>query len=113
MASNLVVARGGIEYVPAISLSFWRWFIVFVILLLFNFFYLKKNFPKIIEESKKLFFLGSMGCGVCSVFPYLAGETTTIVNMGIIYTSSPIFIILISNIFFKEKIITLLIIKIF
>ena len=45
-----------------------------------------------------------MGCGVCSVFPYLAGETTTIVNMGIIYTSSPIFIILISNIFFKEKI---------
>tara|TARA_B100000401_G_scaffold433958_1_gene373340 strand:- start:67 stop:900 length:834 start_codon:yes stop_codon:yes gene_type:complete len=104
MASNLVVARGGIEYVPAISLSFWRWFIVFVILLSFNFFYLKKNFPKIIEESKKLFFLGSMGCGVCSVFPYLAGETTTIVNMGIIYTSSPIFIILISNIFFKEKI---------
>ena len=104
MASNLVVARGGIEYVPPISLSFWRWFLVFLILLLFNFFYLKKNYPKIIKEVKKLFFLGSMGCGVCSVFPYLAGETTTIVNMGIIYTSSPIFIILISNIFFKEKI---------
>ena len=104
MASNLVVARGGIEYVPPISLSFWRWFLVFLILLVFNFFYLKKNYPKIIKEFKKLFFLGSMGCGVCSVFPYLAGETTTIVNMGIIYTSSPIFIILISNIFFKEKI---------
>ena len=104
MASNLIVARGGIEYVPPISLSFWRWFLVFLILLAFNFFYLKKNYPKIIKEFKKLFFLGAMGCGVCSVFPYLAGETTTIVNMGIIYTSSPIFIILISNIFFKEKI---------
>ena len=45
-----------------------------------------------------------MGCGVCSIFPYVAGETTTIVNMGIIYTSSPIFIILISNFLFKEKI---------
>ena len=45
-----------------------------------------------------------MGCGVCVFFPYIAGETTTIVNMGIIYTSSPIFIILISSFLFKEKI---------
>ncbi len=104
MASNLVVARGGIEHVPPISLSFWRWFLVFLILLLFNFFYLKKNYLKIKKEFKKLFFLGSIGCGVCSIFPYIAGKTTTIVNMGIIYTSSPIFIILISNFFFKEKI---------
>ena len=104
MASNLVVARGGIEYVPPISLSFWRWFLVFLILLLFNFFYLKKNYFKIKKDFKKLFFLGSIGCGVCSIFPYIAGKTTTIVNMGIIYTSSPIFIILISNFFFKEKI---------
>ena len=104
MASNLVVARGGIEFVPPISLSFWRWSLVFLILLLFNFFYLKKNYPNIKKEFKELLFLGSMGCGVCSIFPYIAGETTTIVNMGIIYTSSPIFIILISNFLFKEKI---------
>ena len=37
MASNLVVARGGVEYVPPISLAFWRWTIVFSILLFFNF----------------------------------------------------------------------------
>ena len=24
MASNLIVARGGVEYVPPISLAFWR-----------------------------------------------------------------------------------------
>ena len=45
-----------------------------------------------------------MGCGVCGAFPFLAGETTTVTNMGIIYTSSPIFIILISAFFFNEKI---------
>ena len=32
-----------------------------------------------------------MGCGVCGAFPFIAGKTTTIINMGIIYTSSPIF----------------------
>tara|TARA_B100000965_G_scaffold344434_1_gene314669 strand:+ start:85 stop:927 length:843 start_codon:yes stop_codon:yes gene_type:complete len=104
MASNLVVARGGVEFVPPISLAFWRWTAVFIILLPFTFMSLKKNYKIIVKEYKKLFFLGSMGCGVCGAFPFLAGETTTVTNMGIIYTSSPIFIILISSLFFGEKI---------
>ena len=104
MASNLVVARGGIEYVPPISLAFWRWAFVFLILLPFTYLSLKKNYTIIKKEYQKLFFLGAMGCGVCGAFPFLAGETTSVANMGIIYTSSPIFIILISGIFFNEKI---------
>ena len=104
MASNLVVARGGVEFVPPISLAFWRWTLVFIILLPFTYLSLRKNFKIIKNEYKQLFFLGAMGCGVCGAFPFLAGETTTVTNMGIIYTSSPIFIILISSIFFREKI---------
>ena len=104
MASNLVVARGGVEYVPPISLAFWRWTLVFLILLPFTYINLNKNYNIIKKEYKKLFFLGSMGCGVCGAFPFLAGQTTTVTNMGIIYTSSPIFIIMISSIFFYEKI---------
>ena len=51
MATNIIVARGGVEYVPPVSLAFWRWVTVFLILL--PFFYgeifkikkiLKKNF---------------------------------------------------------------------
>ena len=104
MASNLIVARGGVEYVPPISLAFWRWAVVFLLLLPFTYKSLKKNFKFIKQEYKKIFFIGSMGCGVCGAFPFLAGQTTTVTNMGIIYSSSPIFIILISSIFFKEKI---------
>ena len=104
MASNLIVARGGVEYVPPISLAFWRWAAVFLLLLPFTFSSLKKNFKFVKQEYKRIFFIGSMGCGVCGAFPFLAGQTTTVTNMGIIYSSSPIFIILISSIFFKEKI---------
>ena len=102
MASNLVVARGGVEHVPPISLAFWRWSTVFFLLILFNY----KIFNKkkiLLKEYKELFFLGLMGCGVCGAFPFIAGKTTTIINMGIIYTSSPIFIILLSYFLFKEK----------
>jgi len=103
MASNLVVARGGVEYVPPISLAFWRWFFVFLILLPFTYKIIFKNIKYLKKEYKKLFFLGIMGCGVCGAFPFMAGTTTTVANMGIIYTSSPIFIILISSYFYKER----------
>ncbi len=102
MASNLIIARGGVEFAPPISLAFWRWFTVFLILSVFNYkVFKKKRF--IIKEYKKLFFLGFTGCGICGAFPFIAGQTTTVINMGIIYTSSPIFIILLSYFFFKEN----------
>ena len=90
MASNLIVARGGVEYVPPISLAFWRWTVVFLILLPFTYLSLRKSYKILKKEYKKLFFLGATGCGVCGAFPFLAGQTTTVTNMGIIYTSSPI-----------------------
>jgi len=106
MASNLVVARGGVEYVPPVSLAFWRWFFVFLILLPFTYKIILKNIKYLKKEYKKLFFLGVTGCGVCGAFPFMAGTTTTVANMGIIYTSSPIFIILISSYFYKERLST-------
>ena len=103
MASNLVVARGGVEHIPPISLAFWRWFFVFLILLPFTYQTIFKNIKYLKKEYKRLFFLGVMGCGVCGAFPFMAGMSTTVANMGIIYTSSPIFIILISSYFYKER----------
>jgi len=104
MATNIIVARGGVEYVPPISLAFWRWLTVFIILFPFFFSEILKKKNQFNEEFWKLFFLGSMGCGVCGAFPFIAGMSTTMANMGIIYTSSPIFIIILSVIFFKDKI---------
>ena len=104
MASNWIVAKAGVQFIPPVSLAFWRWLIVFLILLPFTFASLKKNFAIVQKEYKKIFFLGSMGCGICGAFPFLAGQTTSVTNIGIIYSSSPIFIVLISILFFKEKI---------
>ena len=103
MASNLVVGRGGVEHVPPISLAFWRWFFVILILLPFTYQKIFSNIRALKKEWKKLFFLGFMGCGICGAFPFMAGVTTTVANMGIIYTSSPIFIILISSYFYRER----------
>ena len=47
MASNIIVARGGVEYVPPVSLAFWRWLTVFIILIPFF-------FNEIIKKKKNL-----------------------------------------------------------
>ena len=104
MATNIIVARGGVEYVPPVSLAFWRWLTVFIILLPFFYSEILSNKKYFNKEFWKLFFLGSMGCGVCGAFPFIAGMSTTMANMGIIYTSSPVFIIILSVMFFKDKI---------
>jgi len=103
MASNWIIAKASAQTIPPVSLAFWRWLIVFLILLPFTFSSLKKNFKIIVQEYKKIFFLGAMGCGICGAFPFLAGQSTTVTNMGIIYSSSPIFIFLISILFFRDK----------
>ena len=67
MATNIIIARGGVEYVPPISLAFWRWFAVFLILI--PFFYIEIiNNLKSLKRIFKLFFLGLMGCGICVPF---------------------------------------------
>ena len=104
MASNIIVARGGVEYVPPVSLAFWRWLTVFLILMPFFFEEIFKKKKQFKFEAPKLFFLGFTGCGICGAFPFIAGMSTTMANMGIIYTSSPIFIIFLSVLFFKDKI---------
>ena len=104
MASNIIVARGGVEYVPPVSLAFWRWLTVFLILMPFFFDEITKKKKYLKLEFFKLFVLGLTGCGICGAFPFIAGMSTTMANMGIIYTSSPIFIIVISVLFFNDKI---------
>ena len=104
MASNIAIARGAVSFVPPVSLGFWRWTIVFILLLPFFYEPILKNFKHIKLEFLKIFFLGFTGCCLCSIFPYVAGKTTTVLNMSLIYTSSSIFIVMLSTFFYKEKI---------
>tara|TARA_Y100000992_G_scaffold27955_1_gene15666 strand:+ start:839 stop:1729 length:891 start_codon:yes stop_codon:yes gene_type:complete len=104
MSTNIIIARGGVEYVPPISLAFWRWLAVFLMLIPFFYNEIIDNLNSFKKEFLKLFFLGLMGCGICGAFPFIAGMSTTMANMGIIYTSSPIFIVILSVFFFGERI---------
>ena len=103
MASNLAIAKGAVSFVPPVSLGFWRWTTVFILLIPFFYKPILENIKYFKSEFLKLFFLGFTGCCICSIFPYVAGQTTTVLNMSLIYTSSSIFIVLISAFFLQRK----------
>jgi drug/metabolite transporter (DMT)-like permease len=96
MTGNIAVARGAAGFVPPVSLAFWRWVLAVLILLPFIFPQIRKNWKEVIIELPKLLILGLTGFAFCGAFPYISGLTTSVVNMGIIYSASPIFIILFS-----------------
>ena len=72
MATNIIVARGGVEYVPPISLAFWRWLTVFIVLFPFFSGEILKKKNQLNKESLKLFFLGFMIYDVCGYFTFIS-----------------------------------------
>lgn len=103
MTSNIAIAKGALGNIPPVALAFWRWFFVFLFILPFVYSELKKKKMYIKSEIPSLFVLSFTGFGICGAFPYISGLTTTVTNMGIIYALSPIIIVLLSAIFFHEK----------
>ena len=75
-------------------------FIIFV----FSWPWIKRNILVVISEWKHLTILGGFGMGLCGGPVYLAGEHTSATNIGLIYASSPLLILLISYFFLNEKI---------
>ena len=103
MTSNIAIAKGALGNIPPVSLSFWRWFFVFLIIVPFVFKEINKNKQYLLQELPRLLFLSFTGFVICGAFPYISGLTTTVTNMGIIYALAPIAIVMFASFLFHEK----------
>ena len=103
-ASNMVMARAMADVMPPMTMALTRWLFVSMIIFAFCWPWIKTNTQIIFSEWKHLIVLGGFGMGLCGGPVYLAGEYTSATNIGLIYASSPLLILLISVFFLKEKI---------
>ena len=103
MTSNIAIAKGALGNIPPVSLAFWRWFFVFLIIVPFVFKEINKNKQYLLQELPRLLFLSFTGFVICGAFPYISGLTTTVTNMGIIYALAPIAIVMFASFLFHEK----------
>ena len=91
------------ENVPPYSLAFFRWILVWIILLPFTF----KEIPKIKTEVKNnlplFFILGFTSVGIFSAFTYSALNYTQVINASLFNTAIPVSIILVCFLLKIEK----------
>ena len=103
-AGNFVLARSLVDILPPVTMASMRWTIAFLILLPFVYKRLYQNRLEIIKHWKILTLLGVLGVGCFNTFVYLGVQSTTAINATLLQSAIPIMILVISSLFFQEKV---------
>ncbi len=98
-SSNIIFGRAAVAEVEPFTLAFLRWAATCLILLPFVLPALKGTKAQLRTLTPLLLAMGFLGMWVCGALVYLALKYTTATNGTLIYTSSPIMIILIEWLF--------------
>ena len=103
-AGNFIVGKAAfIENIPPMSLVFFRWSLVWLILLPFTYNNIFKFKKIIIKNLSLLFFLALTSVGLFNSFTYLALIHTQVINASLFNTAIPTMIIFLCFLFKIEK----------
>ncbi|MDH5365458.1 MAG: DMT family transporter [Cyclobacteriaceae bacterium] len=102
-SGNFIVARGLSDAIPPVTLAFLRWIVAIIIFTPFAFRQTAKDWKIIKNNISYLIVLSIFGVTVFNTLMYIAGQTTTALNLSLISITFPIFIIVISRIIFLER----------
>ena len=103
-SGNFIVARSAVEQMPPVGLAFWRWATAAILLAPFA---LKQTLTKLSlvnNHFRYLSFTALIGITAVNTLTYIAGRSTSAMNLSLIAISAPIFIILLSRIIYGERI---------
>lgn len=96
-SSNIVIARGIGDAVPPFTLALLRWGLAVAILLPFTWASLVRHRPVLKRAWRRIALLGFLGMWVCGALVYIALAATTATNGTLIYTTSPVIVLLIET----------------
>ena len=103
-AGNFIVGRAVSGQAAPIGLSFWRWLLAMLILLPFVVKPIWQQRQLIKKNIWKITLLAIFSISAFNSLAYIALQYTTATNATLLNSFIPIFIIVISGLFFKEKI---------
>lgn len=103
-SGNFIIARGLNDSIPPISLAFWRWMVAVIVFLPFAIKPLIAQWDILKENIRYLSITSLLGITIFNTLIYVAGHTTTAINLSLISITFPVFIVILSRIFFHELI---------
>ncbi len=89
-STNYLIARAAAPYVPPHLLATARWGIVALVLLVWCWRSLAANPGRLLDEWKQCLVLGALGMWICGAWVYIAGRTTSVTNIALIYAAAPV-----------------------
>lgn len=102
-AGNAVVGRMVNGLIPPITLNFMRWALAFLILLpLAGWVLLPAS--GLYRHWRRFAVLGLLGVGLYNAFQYMALKTSTPINVTLVASSTPVFMLAIGALFFGQRI---------
>jgi len=101
-AGNFVVGRGLHDNITPVALTFWRWFTAWVLILPFVWKPLREQFQLILRFWKLIALFGTLGVAGFNSLVYIGLATTTATNGVLLNTTSPVWIVLLSRLIFKQ-----------
>jgi len=101
-SGNFVLSRGMHADMPPLALSFWRWALALLIMLVFSWRTCWRQSDIIVRERKYIIIQGLLGVTGFNSLIYLAVQTTTAVNAVLINSCTPILIALCALLINKE-----------
>jgi drug/metabolite transporter (DMT)-like permease len=103
-AGNVVLARGIIDLIPPVTMSFWRWTIALMLLAPFTWKQVRQDWPIAIRGWKVLCLAAFLGITCFNVMLYAAVHTTTALNCALMQAAMPAAIIIVSFLINRERI---------
>jgi drug/metabolite transporter (DMT)-like permease len=103
-AGNIVLGRAASVSVSPVGLSFWRWAVAFAIFLPFVLPLVRKQWPVLRREWRLLAILGLLGVAAFHTFLYISVNTTTAINVSLIYAATPALVPLLARLVLSDRI---------
>ena len=101
-SGNFIVARGLNDHIPPVSLAFYRWLTAVLVFAPFAVKGVIKEWPLVRGHLWYMAVTAFIGVTCFNTFIYIAGHTTTAMNLSLIAITFPVFVVLISRVLFKE-----------
>jgi drug/metabolite transporter (DMT)-like permease len=106
-SGNFIIGRLVHENIPPFGLSFWRWLLASVIIFFIARSHLRRDWNQIKKNFPLLFLLSFLSVSTFNPLIYTGLQWTTSINAFIIQAVMPVLIVLMSFVFFREKILLL------
>jgi drug/metabolite transporter (DMT)-like permease len=101
-AGNHVAARAIAGHAPPATVSFARWVVVFLVVSAVAWPQIKADLPKLKAKARVMVFLALTGGAAFGALQFVALQYTTALNMGVVGSVSPAFIVAASYILFRD-----------